>query len=121
MPPYFHELSRWMYESVGMTLDKDTYMPTNAVEAYHSWAAKVKSTVPPEKLLVHEAKDGWKPLCDFLGVPVPDEPYPKAPNDREFMQRMFFSLDMLGKYFPHILAIVLIALFFLGICCATCC
>ncbi|MCX6032701.1 MAG: hypothetical protein NT169_25890 [Chloroflexi bacterium] len=21
-------------------------------------------------------KDGWKPLCDFLGVPVPDEPFP---------------------------------------------
>lgn len=23
-------------------------------------------------------KDGWKPLCDFLGKPIPDEPFPHA-------------------------------------------
>merc|ERR1712176_630922 len=109
-PPRMHEMCKWMYESVGMTLDKDTYMPTNAVEAYHSWSAKVKSTVPPEKLLVHEAKDGWKPLCDFLGVPVPGEPYPKAPNDRKSMKRVFGAMEVLGKYFVPILVIVLIAL-----------
>jgi hypothetical protein len=28
------------------------------------------------RLLVHSAKDGWEPLCKFLGVPVPDVPYP---------------------------------------------
>eukprot|EP00929_Paragymnodinium_shiwhaense_P046648 TRINITY_DN23744_c0_g1_i1.p1 TRINITY_DN23744_c0_g1~~TRINITY_DN23744_c0_g1_i1.p1 ORF type:complete len:291 (-),score=38.79 TRINITY_DN23744_c0_g1_i1:28-900(-) len=119
--PRFHELSKWMYESVGMTLDEETYMPTNPVEAYSAWAAKVRSTVPPEKLLVHEAKHGWKPLCDFLGVPVPDEPYPKAPNDREAMKKAFGFLEVLGKYFVVILTIVLIVLVAIGICCARIC
>jgi Sulfotransferase domain len=32
--------------------------------------------VPPERLLVYEVGDGWEPLCRFLGVPVPDEPFP---------------------------------------------
>lgn len=121
VPLNMHELHVWMYESVGMILDKETYMPTNAVDSYNAWAAKVMSTVPPEKLLVHEAKDGWKPLCDFLGVPIPDEPYPKAPNDREFMKRMFFTLEVIGKYFWAILSIVLIAFVSIGILCSSVC
>lgn len=27
-----------------------------------------------------DLSDGWEPLCKFLGVPVPDEPFPRA-ND----------------------------------------
>ena len=38
--------------------------------------------VPAERLLVFEARDGWQPLCDFLGVAVPDAPYPRV-NSRE--------------------------------------
>ncbi|KAI1827575.1 P-loop containing nucleoside triphosphate hydrolase protein [Xylaria intraflava] len=40
----------------------------------------VKDIVPREKLLVMELKQGWEPLCKFLGVPVPNEPLPRA-ND----------------------------------------
>lgn len=32
--------------------------------------------VAPERLLVFEAKQGWGPLCEFLGAPVPDQPFP---------------------------------------------
>ena len=41
-----------------------------------------KSTVPPEKLLVFDVKEGWEPLCKFLNKPIPDEPFPNI-NDRE--------------------------------------
>ena len=34
------------------------------------------------RLLVHSAKDGWEPLCTFLGVPVPDVPYPHVSTCR---------------------------------------
>jgi hypothetical protein len=48
----------------------------------------VRATVPAERLLVWEAADGWEPLCAFLGVPVPDAPFPHA-NDREtFVNRV---------------------------------
>lgn len=42
----------------------------------------VKEMVPPEKLLVMELKDGWGPLCKFLGVPAPEGSLPRA-NDTE--------------------------------------
>jgi hypothetical protein len=49
---------------------------------------EVKRTVPPERLLVHEAKDGWGPLCAFLGVPVPEVPYPRVNDTAEFKRRV---------------------------------
>ena len=42
----------------------------------------VKATISPERLLVWEVSEGWEPLCEFLEVPVPDQPMPHA-NDRE--------------------------------------
>jgi hypothetical protein len=38
---------------------------------------EVRRRVPQEKLLVYEVKEGWGPLCEFLGVEVPREkPFP---------------------------------------------
>ncbi|MDR3692073.1 MAG: sulfotransferase [Fimbriimonas sp.] len=44
--------------------------------------------VAPERLVVWNAKDGWEPLCKALGVPVPNEPFPKTNTRAEFLQRM---------------------------------
>ena len=38
----------------------------------------VQTSVPPEKLLVFNVKMGWKPLCDFLNVPIPEQPFPNT-------------------------------------------
>jgi len=40
--------------------------------------ARVMSEIPPDRLLVMNipAGDGWEKLCPFLGVPIPDEPFP---------------------------------------------
>lgn len=51
---------------------------------FRRWNADVIASVPPGRLLVFEAKQGWEPLCAFLGVPVPDEPFPRV-NSREEM------------------------------------
>ena len=37
---------------------------------------RVKSLVPPDKLLVYNVQQGWKPLCDFLGCEVPTTAFP---------------------------------------------
>ena len=38
--------------------------------------------VPIERKLEFRLGDGWEPLCKFLGVEVPDVPFPRV-NDRE--------------------------------------
>jgi hypothetical protein len=43
---------------------------------------EVIDSLPRERLLVFFAKEGWQPLCAFLGVPVPPEPFPRV-NSRD--------------------------------------
>jgi hypothetical protein len=58
------------------------------VRAYVAHNEAVKAAIPPRQLLVFEVKDGWAPLCDFLGVSVPDEPFPKTNHRAEFWDRV---------------------------------
>lgn len=50
------------------------------VARYESWNAQVQSDprIPPGRLLVFNlvGGDGWGPLCRFLGMPIPDAPFP---------------------------------------------
>ncbi|MEZ5669994.1 MAG: sulfotransferase [Alphaproteobacteria bacterium] len=52
-----------------------------AVAHYNRHIEEVKAAVPADRLLVFSVDQGWAPLCEFLGVPVPDEPFPNV-NDR---------------------------------------
>lgn len=46
----------------------------------------VIDALPPERLLVYSPKEGWAPLCSFLGVPVPDGPFPRV-NSRDELEQ----------------------------------
>lgn len=43
--------------------------------------------MPRHQLLEMDLKEGWAPLSQFLGRPVPDAPFPRA-NDREALERV---------------------------------
>ena len=49
---------------------------------------ELKAALPAERLLVWSAKDGWGPLCEFLEVPVPDEPFPQINDSGHFAEWM---------------------------------
>lgn len=57
------------------------------LKLYDEWVEEVKRSVPAERLLVFEAKDGWEPLCKFLNVQVPSEPYPRGNDTEQFLER----------------------------------
>ena len=48
----------------------------------------IESVVPKEDLLIWNVKDGWEPLCSFLGKEIPDEPIPhdNKTGDVEFVR-----------------------------------
>lgn len=52
--------------------------------AFSAHNAAVQEAIPHERLLLFHAGDGWEPLCAFLGVPVPDGPFPHTNNRSEF-------------------------------------
>jgi hypothetical protein len=47
-----------------------------ALEVYRRHNQLVVATVPPERLLQFQVKDGWEPLCNFLNRSIPDGPFP---------------------------------------------
>ena len=49
---------------------------------------EVVRTVPAERLLVYEVSQGWGPLCEFLEIPVPGEPFPAQNSRAEFIARL---------------------------------
>jgi len=58
----------------------------HVLDVYERHIAEVKAAIPPERLLVLDVAEGWEPLCAFLGVPVPDEPFPQS-NERAAWHR----------------------------------
>lgn len=76
------------------------------LEVYQRHLERVRSVAAPERLLVFEAKEGWEPLCAFLGVPVPDTPYPHV-NEAAEIKRAVKVLRVLG-WLPWILVLALV-------------
>ncbi|MEL6337045.1 MAG: sulfotransferase family protein [Pseudomonadota bacterium] len=61
--------------------------PAHAMAVFDAHEAAVKAAVPEDRLLVFDARQGWAPLCAFLGVAVPDEPYPMTNTSQDFQAR----------------------------------
>jgi len=60
----------------------------HAIAVFEQHNAEVIANVPKDRLLVFDVREGWQPLCTFLGQPVPTEPFPKTNSTAEF-QSMF--------------------------------
>ena len=73
---------------------------------FESHNAEVRHKVPPEKLLVYEVKQGWGPLCDFLGVEVPNKPFPRL-NDTAEMRGRVRMLRAVSYAVPTLLGLLL--------------
>lgn len=80
----FGEMSRkliWQRSHKGTMNDR-----AKAIAHYNRHIEEVKAAVPPDRLLIFSVDQGWKPLCDFLGVPVPDGEFPNV-NDRKEIKK----------------------------------
>ncbi|MFD1933639.1 sulfotransferase family protein [Nonomuraea mangrovi] len=75
-----------------------------AVAAFHRHVAAVKESLPADRLLVFDVREGWEPLCRFLDVAVPSgEPFPHL-NDSEAikktMERLVQGGDITSPFGP---------------------
>jgi hypothetical protein len=61
--------------------------PEYLLKAFDAHVAEVRATIPADRLLNYEVRQGWEPLCAFLDVPVPDEPFPNVNDGEQFAGR----------------------------------
>jgi Sulfotransferase domain len=79
-----------------------------AIEVFERHIEEVKRRVPSERLLVYEVTEGWVPLCEFLGVPEPEETFPHL-NDATLLRRGTKAVRTLATAVPVALALSIAA------------
>jgi len=82
---------------------------SHAIKVFERHNEEVRRRVPRDKLLVYEVKEGWGPLCEFLGVEEPDKPFPRL-NDAAEMRRRIRSVQALSLAVPAVLALLAVAI-----------
>lgn len=90
-PPPPHMLG--MFEAVDKLIMRGTFgdlpiVRETAIAAFRKRTEVVRASIAPERLLVFDVTEGWEPLCAFLGVPVPDTPFPRTNSTEQFWQQI---------------------------------
>lgn len=106
--PFVRKLGEMSHHLVWQRNHKGTMENRDkAIADYHQHIEEIKSLVPPEKLLLFSADQGWAPLCNFLGVEIPKMPFPRA-NDRTQIKRLNAAM-IIGAYLILVLGATLFA------------
>ena len=83
-----------------------------AIEVFNRYNEQVRRDLPPDRLLIFEAREGWEPLCAFLGVPVPEgKPFPHVNDTAEFrarIQRVSRIMRAVGYTVVAVVALLLV-------------
>jgi hypothetical protein len=79
MGTFFGQLAAWY--------GGDRHDRTFMLDFFRRHTEAVVAGVPKERLLVFDVAEGWEPLCAFLGVPVPETPYPRENTTAQFQAR----------------------------------
>lgn len=57
----------------------------HATAVFNAHIKEVEAGIPAARLLTFDVREGWGPLCAFLGVPVPAISFPKLNSSRQFV------------------------------------
>lgn len=77
----FFELNLRVYTEGGI---HDRVFMTDHFRRHNAEVARI---IPKHRLLIYEIDQGWGPLCAFLGVPVPEAPFPLTNTREEYAAR----------------------------------
>jgi len=80
----------------------------HAIKVFERHNAEVKRRVPENRLLVYDVKSGWGPLCEFLGVEEPEQPFPRT-NDTAQMRRRLRGVKAISIAVPTTLTLLVAA------------
>lgn len=75
-PAYTHDI-----RGMRKLADRETHLR----RLYHRHYAYMDRCMPPERTIRWTPQDGWEPLCQHLGVPVPPTPFPHTNTTQQFM------------------------------------
>jgi hypothetical protein len=57
-----------------------------AISVFNKRIADVQAAFPTSRLLTFDVREGWEPLCKFLGCEVPAISFPKLNSSKQFVE-----------------------------------
>ncbi|MEU1394179.1 MULTISPECIES: sulfotransferase family protein [unclassified Nonomuraea] len=72
--------------------------PERAIEQFKAHTDQVIEAVPADRLLIYNIRDEWGPLCEFLGVDVPAQPFPLKSTTVEFPTSRGFGREAVSLF-----------------------
>jgi len=79
------DMSEWCVRAIGEQTFGGAFTDRESgLRALERRTEDVKAAIPADRLLIFDVKQGWDPLCDFLGLPVPETAFPRANDRSEF-------------------------------------
>jgi len=98
------DLTIWKGTFKGRAEDRDF-----AIACLQRHTQEVCAEIDAKRLLVYNVKDGWGPLCEFLGYPIPASPFPRT-NSRQSIRVAIWAIRV-AKWFiiamPVLIAVAL--------------
>jgi hypothetical protein len=80
--PWMNSVRQLLHERFSDRFDD----PTAMMDAFVRHNDAVRAEVPAGRLLEWTPGDGWEPICERLGLPVPNEPFPVTNTTDEFRE-----------------------------------
>ncbi|KAF2084896.1 hypothetical protein K490DRAFT_48111 [Saccharata proteae CBS 121410] len=88
------DVDKWavsMKNTIFKTRDSIHNDPDTVKAVFNNHYKKIREMTPKDQLLELHFGDGWEPLCKFLGVPVPDTPWPHSNDSSVFQNRHIYA------------------------------
>jgi hypothetical protein len=85
--PFGELMQRIVFDTVDNRMRDKEFM----VSYFEKRNAEIIEKVPPERLLVYQVREGWGPLCEFLGVPLLEAEFPRI-NSREETRQLISGM-----------------------------
>jgi hypothetical protein len=82
--PWMETVRKLMHDRFSDDFGNEAVM----IDAFNRHNDAVRKAIPPTRLLEWQPGDGWEPICERLGVPVPPEPFPVSNTTDDFRSMM---------------------------------
>jgi hypothetical protein len=79
------------------TFDGRVFDKEHCLRVFEQHYERVRRTVPEERLLVYRVQEGWEPLCRFLGVDPPGEPFPRVNVGDDLVHNIRTAMRLAGE------------------------
>jgi hypothetical protein len=87
-PPEMHDWLEMCTAAIAKAGVTPSATPEELARVFDAHTAAVKAAIPEAQLLIFDVKEGWGPLCRFLGVAEPTSAFPRTNNRQEFWDKV---------------------------------